>query len=214
VTAEADVDVEVEQPHAVHHRLGDHWLDKVLPISAILISVISIWIAFHHGQVMQELVHQNERLVQASSLPHLTLSSSFMTDGQGRSRASFGIVNGGVGPAEIRTAELLLDGRPVRNASDLLAKCCGITSSDGLVTSAPTNSMVRAGQSIDYFSLTQVNDAAKSGLDRLYWAIEQDRIVARTCYCSVFDECWVRSSRDERPRRVKQCPPVAVSFGR
>ena len=207
------MDVEVEHPH-VHHRVGEHWLDKVLPISAILISLISIWIAYHHGKVMQELVHQNERLVQASSLPHLTLSSSFMTDRQGRSRATFGIVNGGVGPAEIRTAELLLDGRPVRNARELLAKCCGITSTNGLMTSAPTNSRVRAGQSIDYFSLTQVDDAAKPGLDRLYQAIDQDRIVARTCYCSVFEECWVRSSRDERPRRVNQCQPVALPFGR
>ena len=207
------MDVEVEKPH-VHPRHGEHWLDKVLPISAILISLISIWIAYHHGEVMQELVHQNERLVQANSMPHLTLSSGFVTDRQGRSQGAFRMVNGGIGPAEIRTAELLLDGRPVQSARELLSKCCGITSTDGLMTSAPTNSMVRPGQSIDYFSLTEVDDAAKPGLNRLYQAIEQDRIVARSCYCSVFDECWVRSSRDERPRRVNRCPPVALPFGR
>ena len=57
------MDVEIEKPHVHHHpRLGIPWYDLAIPLAALFVSFVSIFIAWHHGQVMKELVHQNEKL--------------------------------------------------------------------------------------------------------------------------------------------------------
>ena len=103
------MDVEIERPHVHHHRRGIPWYDLALPIAALFVSLISIYIAWHHGKVMQELVHQNEKLVEANSLPYLQISGS-----NGNGAVSFDATNEGVGPAKIFTAEIFVDGRPVK----------------------------------------------------------------------------------------------------
>jgi hypothetical protein len=204
VTEEAEaepMDVEVEKPHG-HRRTGHGWLDIGLALSAFFISLVSIFIAVQHGKVMERLVHQNERLVQANSLPHLRLSSDNIGP-DGEARISLWVENEGVGPAEIRTVEHLFDGKPVRET--FLADCCGASSMEGVISSSLDGTMLRAGKRIDYFqySRTPANSAAFERLDQVRKA---GRLVTRLCYCSVFDECWERSSRDDRPRPVEQCP--------
>lgn len=200
------MDVEIEHPHVHRHGTGHPWLDKVLPVSALFVSFISIMIAWHHGKVMQELVHQNERLVQANSLPHLEIAGSNMSD-SGEARVSLHVANAGVGPAEIRSVQLLVDGRPVSRLPELLRACCGAKAEDyrGIVSSTLAGSMIRPGETISYirFAATPANGEAWAALDK---ARKSGRIETRICYCSVFDECWQRSSRSGRPRAVDQCP--------
>jgi hypothetical protein len=195
------VDVEIEHPHQ-HHSTGHRWLDKILPVSALFVSLISILIAFHHGGVMQDLVRQNERLVQANSLPHLQLFSNSSSE-------NFNLVasNAGIGPADIRSVQLLIRGKPVRNIEELLSTCCGVKRG-GVSRSGLLGTMIRPGQDISYVgTLSTTDPRAVQGLSQLY---NQRAIETRVCYCSVFDECWVRSSFDHlnsvRPRSVKQCP--------
>ena len=204
---EPDVDVEIEHPHVHHHRTGHAWLDKVLPVSALFVSFLSILIAYHHGGVMKELVHQNERLVQANSLPHLQLAGSNTND-RGEARIDLHITNAGVGPAEIRSVQMLVDGRPVSRLPELLRACCGGRAEDyrGIVSSTITGAMIRPGQTLSYirFPATPANAQVWTALDK---ARKSDRIEIRVCYCSVFDECWQRSSRSSgRPRPIEQCP--------
>jgi hypothetical protein len=207
--AEADkpVDVEIEHPHVHHRRTGHAWLDKVLPVSALFVSFISIMVAWHHGEVMQELVHQNERLVQANSLPHLQMAGS-NTDDRGEARIDFHLTNAGVGPAEIRSVQMLVDGRPVARLPEMLRACCGGDAADyrGIISSTVAGAMIRPGQTLSYirFPLTPANARVWTALDQ---ARKSDRIETRICYCSVFEECWQRSSRSgDRPKPVEQCP--------
>ncbi|HEY0412028.1 MAG TPA: hypothetical protein VGD66_02665 [Allosphingosinicella sp.] len=205
------MDVEIEPPHVHHHPTGYHWLDKVLPVCALFVSFVSIFIAYHHGRVMQELVHQNERLVQANSLPHLQIEGSNLSDA-GQPEISFRATNAGVGPAEIRTAQVLVDGRPVGDAAQLLRSCCGANNYEGLTTSTLLGSMIRPGQTLAYLRLP-VSEASRPAAVALDTARKANRIETRLCYCSVFDECWVRSSRDgDRPRRVAECPAVDTLY--
>ena len=44
-----------------------------MPISALFISMISIFVAWDHGQVMKQLVEQNAKMVRANSLPYIEL---------------------------------------------------------------------------------------------------------------------------------------------
>lgn len=204
-----DVDVEVENPHDhVAHRSGHAWLDKVLPISALFVSFISILIAWHHGEVMQGLVHQNERLVQANSLPYLQMYSN-----QGADHFDLFISNAGIGPAEVRTAELLVDGKPVATLEDFLKACCNVSGRGGVSKSNVIGQMIRPGVDVPYISADETNLALVQTIARAY---HERRLETRLCYCSVFDECWTRSSRDfanaVRPKRVDSCPMPTVPY--
>ncbi len=199
------MEVEVEHPHRHHHPTGHRWLDFVLPISAVLISLVSIGIALHHGEVMQSLVQQNERLVQANSLPHLQLSGGNISE-EGVRMVNFSVANRGVGPAEIRSVQVLVDGRAVGDLGQLVRACCGPSDASGLTNSTLLGTMIQPGQEVQYIRLP-VSPATQDFADRLDQARKTDRIVTNLCYCSVFDECWTRSSKGfQRPARVRSCP--------
>ena len=200
------VDVEIERPHVHHHRRGIPWYDLALPIAALFVSLISIYIAWHHGKVMQELVHQNEKLVEANSLPYLQISGS-----NGNGAVSFDATNEGVGPAKIFTAEIFVDGRPVKRLAELIAACCGHGNYSGLGSSSLEGRMVRPGDKVSFVSFA-VGPETRESAAALDQARQSDRIVTRLCYCSVFDDCWISDSRDPTPDPVNQCAPVKVPY--
>ena len=201
------MDVEVEHPHA-HHHTGHRKLDLVLPLAALFVSFLSILIAYHHGSIMKELVAQNERLVQANSLPYLNHSISTLS-GTGAGRVTFRVANEGVGPAAIRSVELMLDGRPVANSTQFLERF-DIARAQLSVTNL-TNRMVRSGTSVDYFDLT-ADPTIATQVDRMIAAVQDKRLVVRMCFCSVFEECWLSRGSNSRPVRVEQCPIPKVSY--
>jgi hypothetical protein len=207
------VDVDLEPPHGHHHHAntGNRWLDLALPVAALFVSFVSILIAWHHGKVMKELVHQNERLVQANSLPWLELSGRNASPEGGR-YVAFTAANRGVGPAEIRSMEVTVDGRPVSNLSELLKACCTARDYSGLTTSTLLGRMLRPGEEVNYISLkpTAATIEAATQLDE---ARQKNRIAATLCYCSVFDECWTATSTGAvRPVTVKQCPVPKTQY--
>jgi len=42
---------------------------------------------------------------------------------------------------------------------------------------------------------------------------ERWKVVVRTCYCSIFDDCWVFDSAKGEPHEVKVCPADWTKFG-
>ena len=199
------MDVEIEKPH-VPHRIGHKWLDLSLALVALFVSTISILIAWHHGRVMQDLVHQNERLVEANSLPYVQLSRS----ARGGS-LTFNATNEGVGPARITTAEMLVDGKPVEDLEALVDACCGKGDYAGFSASSLEGRMVRPGDTVPYldFHPTGPNDQR---LAALIGAKHANRISTRLCYCSVFEDCWTAVSHDPTPNPVKSCVPPAHPY--
>jgi hypothetical protein len=195
------MDVELEDPHVHHYRTGHRLLDLALPVAALFVSFVSILIAWHHGEVMKDLVHQNERLVQANSLPFVQQYSN-----NGSDHFTLVASNSGVGPAQIRSAVILIDGRPTKDLADLLETCCGMKDRRNVSKSNLRGAMIRAGQDLPYLSANAGSPAIQP-LQKLY---DAHRIETRVCYCSVFGDCWVRSSFDMRlgrdPQPVKACP--------
>jgi hypothetical protein len=206
------MEVEVEPPHVGHRPHADrHWADFAIPGAALFISLISIAIALHHGRVMESLVQQNKRLVQANSLPYVELAfGSVGTDL--KPRRSLMAVNNGVGPADVRSVSVTVDGRPVANMKELIKACCSGPGDTQIASATLLNRMVQAGQTLEYvmaFGLAANSPAGKA----LIKASATDRIVTSICYCSVFEECWVNSSsRGSRPKRVAACPIPAVQY--
>jgi hypothetical protein len=208
VTEEASpVDVEIEKPHVHHHKTGHHWLDLALPLTALFVSFISIYIAWHHGQVMKELVRQNEKLVEANSLPYLQIDGSNGPNGY----AAFHVTNEGVGPAKIATAEILVDGHAVQNLRELMRACCGFAEAPGVGVSTLLGRMIRPGDTVKFieFAAGQGDPAKAAAFDR---ARQKKRIETRLCYCSVFDDCWKATSNDPTPVAVTQCTPPTLAY--
>lgn len=186
--------------HHHSHRTGHRLLDLALPISALVVSVVSLAIAIHHGRTMQEMAKENARLVQANSWPLLQFTTS-NTDDSGQQNISMSIENAGVGPAKIVSVEMFHEDRPLRTSSDLI-KELNPTERQPMWFSGITLPMVmRPGT--DALILGLKREGAEAVWDKLNR--ERWRVRFRACYCSVFDECWVTDLKTVSPEPVDQC---------
>lgn len=220
------MDVEIDKPHVHHRKTGHRPFDFILPVAALFVSFVSILIAWHHGQVMKDLVYQNEKLVEAESLPYLQIETSNLEPDLRTPALRLTVSNQGVGPARIAEVVMTVNGRAVPDFNSLVDRCCapgllqnaragakqfhGVRSGE-VILSRLRDRMIRPGESVDAFDwpLTAANHDV---VDRLEHAIAGDAVNVSVCYCSVFDDCWTRSDADRRPLSVKQCPAAAVAY--
>ncbi|MBS0471508.1 MAG: hypothetical protein JSR60_10585 [Proteobacteria bacterium] len=203
---------DIQPPLEPHRR---HWVEYVATAAALLISAVSLWVAIRTEDA-------NNKMVAAASWPYLQVSTNDTTP-DGQSVLSFDVVNAGVGPAMVETFEVWLDGKPVHSAEEALARCCGYDPKKPhpVVTHQPNigswtqgtiaNTVIRAGESRTFFKYPQTaaNVAAWTTLRN---AVSTGRLVARACYCSVFEECWQGVFTGLHPKRVDRCPVPAVPY--
>lgn len=204
--------LEHESHHHHHpHGTGVRWLDVTLAVAATVVSLVSLWLGLHSA-------HSMEKLVAANSYPYLELmrSMSGTTPLPGSDRipslVEYEFTNNGVGPARIEWVEFRFKGKPVANITELLDACCRTEkyNYDGLYRRGGIEgALVRPGASVKMFTwkeqLTPNTDF--QALHR-----QMDSIDFSACYCSVFDECYVRSSESRKPEPVKRCAAPAVAF--
>jgi hypothetical protein len=221
------MDVEIEKPHVHHHpKLGIPWYDMAIPVAALFVSFVSIFIAWHHGQIMRELVHQNERLVEAESLPYLQIYTSDLEDDLHTPAFRVTVQNQGVGPARIAEVVMTVKGEPVGNFNTLVDRCCapgllqaprgGTKQYHGMrngevILSTLRDRMIRPGEAVDAVDW-HMTTANKAMIDQLKNEFASDAVNMSVCYCSVFDDCWTRSDGGSRPVAVKQCPMPSVPY--
>ncbi len=184
------------------HKTGHSHVDFILGGLAVLMSAVSIFIAVHHGQTM-------EKLVEANSWPNISFGTSNELPGQPET-ITLSIRNTGVGPARVDTFEVFYVDTPVKNFAALLKACCD-AQSDFFSVSLVRDEVMPAREEIDFATF-----AAKPNKRVVWDALNQKRmnVRVRVCYCSVFDECWVKDSRVARPDKVRQCvPSQPVQYG-
>jgi hypothetical protein len=179
----------------LHHKTGHSAADKILAVLAVFLSGVSVFIAVHHGKTM-------ERLVAANSWPNISYGTGNVDDATGREVITLTLKNTGVGPARIDSFELFYKGKPLSGLSGF-ADCCG-KGRFNAATSTVLDEVLPARDSINFLSIP------KSATAPEIWAAadrERFNIRVRVCYCSVFDECFVRDSSERRPHRVDECRP-------
>ncbi len=187
-------------------------LDILVALAALATSISSIWLALAQGDDMQ-------RLVQAQSWPYIGFHSGNSTvDEASRERVrslGFTVVNQGVGPARVRWMEVRVDGQAVANTTALMLRAAGLPLDARIdrrdaYTSGIQGRVLRAGEEITFLRWHHAaqREPVWSALDKARFG----RIVIRTCYCSVFDECWISHSETPDPVGVAQCPVVPVPF--
>lgn len=187
-------------------------LDLLVAFAALTTSISSIWLALAQGDDMQ-------RLVQAQSWPYIGFHSGNSTVDEAtheRVRSlGFTVVNQGVGPARVRWMEVSVDGRAVPNTTALMLRAARMPEDARIdrretYTSGIQGRVLQAGEEITFLRWHHApqREPIWSALDKARFG----RIVIRTCYCSVFDECWISHSETPDPTPSATCPHIPVPF--
>jgi hypothetical protein len=197
--------MEPDHGHSHEHKTGLPWLDLVIAVSVVVISVISLVVSIEHGKTMENLVHENERMVAANTLPFLTLEYSSLDPVTNKPRQSISVVNGGVGPAIVDWLEIRYRGSAYTPV-ELVKACCASAQRAEAKTGSwwygnISGSLLPAR---DRRNLLVATDQADPQTLKAFAGLSGD-VTARACYCSVLEECWITDFQAARPKRVKDC---------
>ena len=162
----------------------DRWLSLAAGVGAICAVAISLYQA--------ALAREQQR---ASAWPYLNQSNSYVS-GQPYTRQ---VENQGVGPARVRSFEVLVDGRPVRTWEAAVRALTGKSSSGLVYSSFGRGSVLPPGANRTLLQLPPGDQA------RAFWESAQTRLETVICYCSIYEECWQTAARVEEPVAVRAC---------
>jgi hypothetical protein len=166
----------------------------VLSVAGVFIGVVALYAALTESEAAR-------KQTAATVWPYLQLEIS---DYANESAAGFSIAfsNVGVGPAKVRTMELRLAGKSVRDWESVVASLAGEASPE-FGRNFIIGRVLTPGESV---TLVQTHDRALVNAFRQ--AVSASETGLRVCYCSIFDDCWLRDSRDEAadPEPVESCP--------
>lgn len=201
--------MEAEAPHAHHSsHTGHRWLDISLALSAFLVSIISLWLAVHHGQTM-------EKLVASNSYPNIDVDFS---NGIGFEQRGYvlSLQNTGIGPARIQSVTAQFQGKPVTGLRDMLAVCCdydpALAKLQYFNIDDVRGALIPAGRGVELFRWPR--SGVEGELAAVFDRFDRHRaeLEVTVCYCSVFDECYRRSSSGREPVSVEACPVEQATF--
>ena len=206
--------LDVEIPTESHaHKTGRKWLDSVFAFSALFISVVSLGIAILDGRTMEKMADANARMVAANSWPFLSFGAGTVT-ADGVTKVDIHVVNSGVGPAKIESAELVWKGVAYGSDQAFLKACCGLEPAleSAVDSDLLPNEVLRAGERITFLGFAQ--SASPAVFAALQRAMLSRDVQLNVCYCSIFDECWKGdlTTLSLKPERVQACAPPKVPF--
>lgn len=197
------------ETNAEAHKTGHRWIDLSVAGCALLVSFCSLGLAVHHGRTM-------EKLVQANSMPFVQLTNSRAEragDGTFREVMSFDLRNAGVGPARAEWLKLTLDGKLMPDWASVMQALRDEATASGEAASATAfgpqstsdvPAFVQGGSSLQMLRWPRTAENAQ-----LWGFINKirsgNRLQVQTCYCSIFDECWIADSVVFRPNPVESC---------
>ncbi|WP_420236403.1 hypothetical protein ACOBR2_12285 [Telmatobacter bradus] len=199
-----------DHSHGAHgHGTGHKWLDILVAVSAIFISVVSLVVSIEHGRTMEKMVDQNQKMVEASTLPILSLGGN-MLDTDGKRVEQIVLANEGTGPARIDRFEVRYKGVSYTDPHQLYMDCCaaaltqkkGGTSWHGVYYANVSGTVIvphDKRQPIDIESAS-TNVPMMDAIERA-----RDDMKMKACYCSVLNECWETNFDRQRPTPVAEC---------
>jgi hypothetical protein len=209
-----DVQAEVHLPHSPvsadpdgvrlePRRTGHRLLDFAVAGSAILISLISLGVAIHLGQVQQ-------RLVAANSWPFLQFASSYNIE-DGKQVVSIGISNDGAGAAILKSLVVRYQGKVIRGYVELLQACCGLRQG---VTKTDVGENIGVGQESSLIGVLRAREKVtmlklvRTSSNLEFWqrfSAARGALTFQACYCSIVGDCWTSDLRTLDPAPVKSC---------
>lgn len=166
---------------------------------ALAVSVFALAIGAWQTRLMQGQA-------RASVWPFLSIGYTYSsnTDADG---FVWHIDNNGVGPARVETVALQLDGKPMKNWTEVL-KALGATSPINVSTTSFSGDVIPPSlnreTTINAIRVHQREVATlfKSAVDRFKMDV---------CYCSVYDDCWVAHWQKTKVDPVARCDDAGAA---
>lgn len=166
--------------------------ERWISFSAALISLSALLLAFYTAYLNRDYLRRSQH-------PEMLTAFYYNQTGSG-----FRWGNIGLGPARIEWFQILVDDQPHKNWSEKLVRL-------GL-----------RGETYSFFVPASVS--TPGSMTQIFWLqpgtadeklrAQYTRIALKTCYCSIFDECWIAQNRAPGPRKVPTCQPFPkVRFG-
>jgi hypothetical protein len=179
-------------------------LIKYLPfmmVGHMLITVPTFVISIALAYATFVQADATRKIQRSETWPFVSYGTSNATP-DGKQEISLSLTNNGVGPARLKAMELVYNGKPMRNPREFLNRCCAGTRKFAFM-SEPVTGVLRPGQQANFIRLlrTEENAAIWDKLDTERW-----KAVVRSCYCSIFDDCWIMESGSLDPTPVDACP--------
>lgn len=157
--------------------------EMITALTAVVIGVGAIGVSLYETTLVRQQL-------KGSAWPNIEGGFSYNEDG-----FRYFLANSGVGPARIRYAEITVDGEPVADWPAFFDRL-------GLVVHRYVTSYV-AGGALQPGAIREVLVLdAEQPIDELYDL--QGRVEISLCYCSVYDDCWVKTMADD-PVSVRAC---------
>ena len=191
------------------HKTGSRLADKAVAFSALFVSLCSLAIALHHGRTMQ-------RLVEANSRPFIQITSKSgqqVSAGDSERALVVTVSNPGAGAARIERFTMLVDDKGIDSFPHALLQLAGVSAAPGAAAETSVlGPMTYADIAPSYLKpgseevvLRWPRTAGNAAVwDRVIAAGPQ-RVKYETCYCSIFEECWIENSHTFRPKPAKSC---------
>jgi hypothetical protein len=157
--------------------------EMITAITAVVIGIGAIGVSLYETTLVRQQL-------KGSAWPIVEGGFSYNEDG-----FRYFLTNSGVGPARIRSAEVTVDGEAVGDWQEFFERLD--LDVNRYVTSYVARGALPPGTVREILVLSP-----EEPVDRLYHL--QDRVGISLCYCSVYDDCWVKSMADD-PVPVRAC---------
>lgn len=177
----------------------------LVALSTLVISIALAYFSFVQADA-------SRKMQRTETWPYVSYATGNSSP-EGKDEISFSLSNDGVGPARLEQMEFLYDGKPMHDPLEFVRSCCAAeakaVAKNLTYTTDRVDGVLRPGEKRRFIGLakTEQNAALWNKLNSERW-----KVVARTCYCSIFDDCWVFDSARGRPDEVKVCPVDWTKF--
>lgn len=149
-------------------------IELVVAGSAVFISLCALIVSYKQVSLMDRQMH-------LSVTPRLSIgSSNSLKDGY----FNIGIINNGIGPAEILDMEIKIDSTPVANWNEFFEQLYPTNNVIKNRTLSKVNDRLMAAK--DYFSFIEINDSNWTSI----YMKNKHRISMRICYKSLFNDYY------------------------
>lgn len=165
--------------------------NNIASIVAVLISVSALAVS-----ILDTSSQRAES--RAAVWPHLTVDVRYDSEG-----FRLEVQNDGVGPARVRWSKMLLDGEEIADLDAAILATLGpeeAFSYDVYQAGGLEQAVLASGDWHQYFFVPW-EDRTRRLVNN--W---EGRVTIETCYCSVYDDCWIARLREGDPEPVTQCP--------
>ena len=194
VSADIGADEAQSLIRAERHIVRLTFWQTILSVLGIVIAVLALYAALTESAAVRQQT-------AAAVWPFVQLMVEDYDTGDAAG-FSFAFTNVGVGPAKMKGVRLVVDGKVVRNWTELVASVNGDEGA-GVNRDFISDRVLRPEEKVSMFSTADAELARK-----LFGVIKMPRSRLSFCYCSIFDECWLSDSRADlqAPKPVEVCP--------